>query len=93
MDKTTLEKLLCISGYLPPRNEEEMEAFEKVYSKIQIDKTFKVDVDSIINKDEQNKMMACKWFRNGGECGKGLPGTPCELEGCVAWEHSVEEKK
>lgn len=45
------------------------------------------------NKDEQNKMMACKWFRNGGECGKGLPGTPCELEGCVAWEHSEEEKK
>ena len=42
---------------------------------------------------EQNKMMACKWFRNGGKCGKGLPGTPCELEGCVAWEHSEEEKK
>ena len=44
------------------------------------------------NKDEQNKMMACKWFRNGSECGKGLPGTPCELEGCVAWEHSEEDK-
>lgn len=45
------------------------------------------------NKDEQNKMVTCKWFRNGGECGKGLPGTPCELEGCVAWEHSEEDKK
>lgn len=37
----------------------------------------------------------CKWLRNGDECGKGLPGTPCEIVGCVAceivervaWEH------
>lgn len=31
------------------------------------------------------KQMFCKWLRNGDECGKGLPGTPCEVVGCVAW--------
>ena len=37
------------------------------------------------------KQMTCKWYRNGGECGKGLPGTPCELAGCVAWEEYKED--
>ena len=37
------------------------------------------------------KQMTCKWLRNGEECGKGLPGTPCIVKGCVAWEH-YEEK-
>lgn len=40
-----------------------------------------------------SKMMSCKWLRNGDECGKGLPGTPCEVVGCVAWEHYEEEKE
>ena len=37
------------------------------------------------------KQMTCKWYRNGGDCGKGLPGTPCELAGCVAWEQHKED--
>ncbi len=44
-------------------------------------------------KDRVEKVMACKWLRNGDECGNGLPGTPCEVVGCVAWEHYKEEKK
>lgn len=36
------------------------------------------------------KQMTCKWFR-GGDCGKGLPGTPCILKGCVAWEEYKED--
>jgi hypothetical protein len=39
------------------------------------------------------KAMSCKWLRNGDECGKGLPGTPCEVVGCVAWEHYKDNKK
>ena len=37
------------------------------------------------------KQMSCKWLRNGEECGKGLPGTPCVVKGCVAWEHYEED--
>lgn len=43
--------------------------------------------------DRVRKQMSCKWYCNGGECGKGLPGTPCELVGCVAWEENKEDKK
>ena len=39
------------------------------------------------------KQMTCAYF-NGGDCSKGLPGTPCILEGCVAWRlHSDFEKE
>ena len=41
-------------------------------------------------KRRVEKQMSCKWFR-GGDCGKGLPDTPCILEGCVAWEHYEED--
>jgi hypothetical protein len=44
-------------------------------------------------KQKVEKQMACKWFRNGEECGKGLPGTPCEIVGCVAWEHYAKEEQ
>ena len=37
------------------------------------------------------RQMECKWLRNGEECGKGLPGTPCEPVGCVAWQSYKEE--
>lgn len=49
MKESIIDKILCSTGYLPPRNEEEMDAFEKEYSKVTIDKSFRVDVDSIIN--------------------------------------------
>lgn len=39
------------------------------------------------------KRMTCKWLRNGEECGKGLTGTPCEVKGCVAWEHYDKEEQ
>lgn len=38
-----------------------------------------------------HKQISCKWFC-GGDCGKGLPGTPCELKGCVAWEEYKEKE-
>lgn len=36
--------------------------------------------------DKVKKQMSCKWYYNGGDCRKGLPGTPCSLSDCVAWE-------
>lgn len=38
MQNPELEKVLHTTGYLPPRNEEEMIAFEKVYSGVKVDK-------------------------------------------------------
>lgn len=35
----------------------------------------------------KKKAMLCKWY-SAGECKKGLPGTKCELSGCVAWEEN-----
>ena len=49
MKESIIDKILSSSGYLPPRNEEEMTAFEKIYSKIEVDKYYHVDVDSIVN--------------------------------------------
>lgn len=31
--------------------------------------------------------MLCRWYC-AGNCEKGLPGTKCELKGCVAWEEN-----
>lgn len=44
-------------------------------------------------KRRAEKAITCKWFRSGDGCGKGLPGTPCEVDGCVAWEHYKEEQR
>lgn len=42
--------------------------------------------------DRVKKQMTCAHF-NGGDCFKGLPGTPCILEGCIAWRlHKDFEK-
>lgn len=41
--------------------------------------------------DRVKKQMSCKWLRYGDECGKGLPGTPCGVTGCVAWEEYENE--
>lgn len=49
MKDSIVDKLLCTTGYLPPRNEEEMMAFEKVYSQKAVRKEFHVDVDRIVN--------------------------------------------
>ena len=49
MKDSIVDKLLCTTGYLPPRNEEEMMAFEKVYSQKEVKKGFHVDVDRIVN--------------------------------------------
>lgn len=43
-------------------------------------------------KRRVEKQMTCKWLRNGDECGKGLPCTPCIVKGCVAWEEYKEEQ-
>ena len=49
MKEDIVTRILSTSGYLPPRNEEEMIAFERLYSKVSIDEDFHVDVESIIN--------------------------------------------
>lgn len=45
MDK--IDKILCTTGYLPPRNEEEMIAFEQEFSKVKIDPDFHIDIEKI----------------------------------------------
>lgn len=47
MDKETLEHLLCISGYLPPRNEEELMEFEKECDKVEVKQKIHIDIDKI----------------------------------------------
>ena len=49
MKDSIINKILSTSGYLPPRNESEMTAFEKVYSEVKVREGFHVDVDSIVN--------------------------------------------
>ena len=49
MKDSIIDKILCSTGYLPPRNEEEMTAFEKIYSKVTVKSDFRVDVDQIVN--------------------------------------------
>lgn len=49
MKDSIVDKLLCTEGYLPPRNEEEMIAFEKIYSRMAANTEFHVDVDRIVN--------------------------------------------
>lgn len=55
MKESIIDMILSSSGYLPPRNEEEMTAFEKIYSKIEVDKDFHVDVDNIVNGSCQHE--------------------------------------
>lgn len=33
--------------------------------------------------ERTRKAMTCKWH-DGGECKKGLPGTPCDVKSCIA---------
>ncbi len=49
MKENIVDKVLCSEGYLPPRNEEEMIAFEKVYSQKTVREDFHVDVERIVN--------------------------------------------
>ena len=55
MKDSILDKLLSSTGYLPPRNEEEMNAFERIYSKVEVDESFHIDVDRIVNEGCQYK--------------------------------------
>lgn len=50
--KNEIDKVLHTSGYLPPRNEEEMMAFEKEFSKIKVCDGFRIDVEKIVNKSD-----------------------------------------
>lgn len=49
MDKDLINKILHSTGYLPPRNDGEMLYFERIYSNVEVDKSFHLDVDSIVN--------------------------------------------
>lgn len=60
MKESIIDKILSGTGYLPPRNEEEMTAFERIYSTVEIDESFHVDVDSIINGTCHYKPKAVK---------------------------------
>ena len=51
MKDSIIDKILCSTGYLPPRNEEEMTAFEKIYSKVTVKTDFRVDVDQIVDPE------------------------------------------
>lgn len=49
MKESFIDKILCSTGYLPPRNEAEMTAFEKEYSKVEIKEDIYVDIEQIVN--------------------------------------------
>lgn len=49
MKESIVDKILCTEGYLPPRNDDEMIAFEKIYSRMSVNTEFHVDVDRIVN--------------------------------------------
>ena len=49
MKKDEIDKVLHTSGYLPPRNEEEMIEFEKEFSKVKVRDGFRIDVAKIVN--------------------------------------------
>ena len=55
MKESIIDKMLSSTGYLPPRNEEEMNAFERIYSNVEVDESFHVDVDRIVNEGCHNK--------------------------------------
>ena len=48
MKESIIDKILCSTGYLPPRNEDEMTIFEKEYKKVTLKTNFHVDVDQIV---------------------------------------------
>ena len=65
MKESIIDKVLSTTGYLPPRNEEEMTAFEKIYSKVEIDENFHVNVDSIANGGWPRETSGTQyWKRN-----------------------------
>lgn len=43
-------------------------------------------------KARVEKAMTCAYYYNGGDCRKGLPGTTCDPEGCVAWKRHKDFK-
>lgn len=49
MKQSIIDHFLSTTGYLPPRNEDEMIAFEKVYSSVSIQDGIHIDVGRIIN--------------------------------------------
>lgn len=49
MKKSTVDHILSTTGYLPPRNEEEMITFEKVYSSVTVNEGFHLDVRRIVD--------------------------------------------
>ena len=57
---------------------------------MKVRKTIKVSPETY---DKVKKEMTCKWYVNGGECRKGLPGTECDLIGCVAWQEADWHKE
>lgn len=64
MKDSIIDEILCSTGYLPPRNEEEMTAFEKIYSKVTVKADFRVDVDQIVNGGCRVKPIAHR-FESG----------------------------
>lgn len=55
MKDNIIDQILSSTGYLPPRNEKEMNAFERIYSKVEVDEAFHVDVGRIVNESCQYK--------------------------------------
>lgn len=49
MKESIVDKIMCSTGYLPPRNEEEMISLEKECSKVTVKNDFHVNVNHIVN--------------------------------------------
>lgn len=39
----------------------------------------------------RDRSLDCDFYKLG-ECTKGNPGTPCQMEGCTAWRQGKKEK-
>lgn len=65
MKESIIDTILFSTGYLPPRNEEEMTAFEKVYSQITLKTDFHVDVDQIVDGNCRVKPIVRRFVRSG----------------------------
>ena len=49
-EKLSIADLLCSAGYLPPRNEQDLERFDRIYRGRQVETAHIVNADAIFDK-------------------------------------------
>lgn len=69
-EKLSIADLLCSVGYLPPRNEQDLERFERIYRGRKVETTYIVNADALFDKvtGEENsriRSMATIYSRPG----------------------------